>query len=164
MINTFEDWIKSIENANELCAEYKDKVSRAFSNKQLMDIVTDANGVSYLCEMEAKGFALPYEVITKRFGSFINGKYIAEHKNDKGNGYTSAIYCCYQGEVDGNTTLLTLLGCDCTIHVKENHIMTIYADKNAEVSVKCPSSSRVMIHYWGKEPKYSGNVELINEK
>lgn len=164
MITTFEDWIKQIIGANELCSDYQEKVSKALSNKQLMDIVLDANGVSYLCQMQSKGFALPYEVITRRFGSFINGKYVSEHKNEKGNGYTSKIYCCHRGEIEGNTTLLTLLGCDCMVNVKENHILTVYSDKNTQLSVKCPSSSRVIVHYWGEEPKYEGNVELVKEK
>lgn len=164
MITTFEDWIKKIVTADELCASYYDKVNKSVSNKGLMDIVTDANGMQFLPQMEAKGMPLPYEVITSRFGSFINGRYIAEHKTDKGNGYTSAIYCCFQGNINAETTLLTLLGCDCSVLVKDNHIIQIYCDKNTELNICCPSTSKAIVHYWGKEPEYSGNVELVKEE
>lgn len=163
-MNTFEEWIQKLTCADELCASYYDKVKKSMSNKQLVDIVTDANGMTYLCEMQAKGIPLPYEVITSRFSSFINGRYVAEHKNDKGNGYTSQIYCCYQGKIEMKETLLTLLGCTCSVYVAENHICQIYLDKNCDVIIACPSSSKAIVHYWGdKEPEYSGNVEFVKE-
>lgn len=164
MITNFEEWIKAIVECDDLCATYYDKVKKSVSNKQLMDIVTDSNGMKFLPEMEAKGIPLPYEVITKRFGSFINGRYIAEHKTDKGRGYTSSIYCCFQGNINAETTLLTLLGCDCSVLVKDNHIIQIYCDKNTELEICCPSTSKAIVHYWGKEPEYSGNVELVKEE
>lgn len=163
-MNTFEDWIKKIVNANKLCASYYNKVNKSMSNKQLMDIVTDSNGMTYLCEMQAKGFPLPYEVITSRFSSFINGRYTAEHNSKNGRLYTSQIYCCYQGKIEMKDTLLTLLGCTCSVYVAENHICQIYLDKNCDVIIACPSSSKAIVHYWGnREPEYSGNVELIKE-
>lgn len=162
-MNAFEEWIKKITLADELCASYYDKVKKSVSNKRLVDIVTDSNGMTYLCEMEQKGMPLPYEVITSRFGSFINGRYIAEHKTEKSRSYTSAIYCCFQGNINAETTLLTLLGCDCSVLVKDNHIIQIYCDKNTELNICCPSTSKAIVHYWGKEPEYSGNVELVKE-
>ena len=163
-MNTFEEWVRKIVDADELCASYYKKVSKAMSNKQLIDIAMDSNGISYLCEMQAKGIALPYEVITKRFGSFINGRYISEHKNERGNGYSSCIYCCFQGHIKAETTLIMLLGCAATVIVKANHIIQIYCDKNTELNICCPSTSKAIVHYWGKEPEYSGNVELVKEE
>ena len=164
MITTFEQWIERIVSCDYLCASYYDKVNKSVSNKELMDIVTDANGMSFLPQMEAEGTPLPYEVITKRFGSFINGRYIAEHKTEKSRSYTSCIYCCFQGNINAETTLLTLLGCMATVVVKTNHIIQIYCDKNTELNICCPSTSKAIVHYWGKEPGYSGNVELVKEE
>lgn len=164
MVRDFNDWIKQITETDNLCANYYKKVQNAKSSKQLMDIVMDSNGMSFLPEMEAHGVALPYEVITSRFGSFINGNYIGEFKNDKGNGYTSAIYCCYQGTINADTTLLTVLGCKANIYVAENNVVTIYADKNCELNIGCPANARCTVHYWGEEPEISGNVELIKEE
>lgn len=164
MVRTFEDWIKLIIGAGELCSTYQDKVDSAVSNKKLVDLVMDANGMSFLCEMQSKGMPLPYEVITRRFGCFINGRYIGEHKTEKGRGYTSAIYCCYEGVVRCDTTLLTLLGCRCDLYVKSNHILQVYADSNTSLNVICPETSKAIVHYWGGgKPAVKGNVELIKE-
>lgn len=163
MIKTFEEWIDKVVLADELCANYYEKVTKAVSNKRLADLATDANGMTYLCEMEAKGLALPYEVITSRFGNFINGKYIAEHINETGGKYTSAIYCCYKGEIKGDITLLTLLGCDATIYVEENSIMQIYLDKNSKAKIVCPLNSKALVFYWGRKPICSGDVEIVKE-
>ena len=162
-ISTFEGWLYCIRESGNLCNEYCDKVDNSLSNKQLVDICLDANGVSFLPQMEAKGTPLPYEVITRRFGSFINGRYTAQHETSKGKYYTSSIYCCFQGNINAETTLLTLLGCDCSVLVKDNHIIQIYCDKNTELDICCPTTSKAIVHYWGKEPEYSGNVELVKE-
>lgn len=164
MIKTFEEWIDKVVLADELCAKYYDKVQKSVSNKQLVDLATDSNGISYLCETSAKGLPLPYEVITSRFGSFINGRYVAQHESTKDGSYDSKIYCCYQGDIEGNTTLLAVLGCNGTVLVEENHIMQIYVDKNSTMKVVCPLSSKAIVHYWGKKPICSGNIELIKEK
>lgn len=164
MITTFEEWIDKVVLADELCAKYYDRVQKSVSNKQLVDLATDSNGISYLCETSAKGLPLPYEVITSRFSSFINGRYVAQHRSTDGGNYDSKIYCCYQGDIKGDTTLLAVLGCTANIIVNDNHIMQIYVDKNSAVKVDCPLNSKAIVHYWGKKPKYSGNVELIKEQ
>lgn len=166
MIKTFEDWIKSIVNAGELCKDYQGLVGDAISNKQLFDIACDANGISYLCDMDSKGYTLPYEVISERFKSFINGRYISEHKNKKGNSYTSKIYCCFNGKIKGDTTLISLLGCKCDVTVGNNHIIQIYADKNTELNVICPKTSKAIVHYWGDKifNFCDTNVEFIKER
>lgn len=161
MITSFEQWIEEIVSTDNLCSDYYEKVKQSLSNKQLVDIVTDANGMSYLCEMDSKGISLPYEIITKRFSSFINGKYTAKHETDNGRYYTSSIYCCFQGDVNAETTLLTLLGCKTTVVVRTNHIIKVYADKNTELNICCPATSKAIVYYWGEEPEYSGNVELV---
>lgn len=163
-MDNFDKWVNEILSTGSLCDSYTDKLKRAKSNKQIMDLVLDANGVSYLQQMQEKGLVLPYEVITSRFRSFINGGYISEHKNVNGERYTSSMYCCYQGDIDVKSSLVALLGCKANIYVKENSVVQIYADRNCEISVGCPSSSKAIVHYWGnREPEYSGNVELIKE-
>lgn len=147
----FNEWLNSVIGAGLLCGNYRDKALNAQSKINLMNIVLDANGASYLCETQSKGFALPYETITKEFKSYINGRYIAEYKNDKGNGYTSTIYCCYcdSDDVHIKTTSTTFLGCKTTIHIKPYDFVQIYADSNCELKIICPESSRVKLDYWG---------------
>lgn len=164
MINTFEDWVKDIVSSHKLCDEYLAKVDKSMSNKQLMDIVTDANGMSYLCEMRHEKHPLPYSVITSRFKPFINGHYVARHTEPQSGGeYDSKLYCQYTDDIVGDTTLLTLLGCKCNVLVDENHIIQIYLDECTSANISCPLNSKAIVHYWGKKPKYTGNVELVNE-
>lgn len=161
MVNTFEEWIDKLVESDEICTEYYKKIKKSLSVKQVFDSGCDSNGIEYLCIMDAKGMPLPYEVITSLFGSFINGKYSSEHKVESGDSYKASVYCCYKGEIKPTTAVLGLLGCEANIYVGENKVVNIYADKNCDITVACPSSSLVYVNYWGKDPEHSGNVKLI---
>lgn len=162
MSETFEDWISKISGSGSLCAEYKNKVDAAQSNKQLVDIVMDANGMSYLPEMISKGMPLPYDVIKNRFAPFINGRYIGHTTNSKGHEYTSAIYCGYTGDINNaGTTLLTLLGCSCVVNVSNNSYIHIYVDGHSKVQVNCPKTSHAIVEKWDSaEVSVSGDVKI----
>lgn len=166
----FNDWITSVMASGNLCEEYSHKVENAMSKKDLMDIILDANGVSYLLEMQEKGIGLPYEIIHDEFGSYINGRYIGTHKNEKGHGYTSKIYCCYTDSeiITIDTTATILLGCVNKIKVKENMVAKIYADNNCDIEISCPKSSYITIEC-SKNALVSiscchENVQLIRRK
>lgn len=163
MVNSFEEWIGKLTEAGLLCGDYVDKVDNAMSNKQIVDIGMDANGISYLPEMSSKGMPLPYDIITSRFSNFINGRYVCHTKSRNGNEYTSALYCKYAGDIDdADTTLLTLLGCSCTVNIAENAFVRIYVDSNSAVQVNCPESAMAIIEYWGDaEVSASGKVKKI---
>lgn len=166
----FKDWISEVRGNGLLCASYSEKVDNAKSKKQLLDVVLDSNGVSFLCEMDSHGLALPYETILKSFSSYVNGRYVSEHKNDKGNGYNSCIFCCYSDSdtIEINTTLTTLLGCSTDIYIKDNDFCKIYADKNCNLRIHCPITSRCIVEYWkGAKVEVLGNydnVELIENE
>lgn len=163
----YNEWISNIKNNGLLCDIYTQKVDKALSKKQIMDIVLDANGASYLMQMQSKGYPLPYETIIKEFGSYINGRYKAEYKNDKGNGYTSSMYCCYTDEsfIELDTTQTILLGCNTVLYVKDNSIAQVYADKNCDIIIYCPKSSRLIVDYWkGAKIKVIENEERVTLK
>lgn len=155
----FKEWLDRIIDAGLLCGAYQSKTLDAKSKKHLMDIILDSNGASYLCEMQAKGFELPYETILKEFGKYINGKYIAEYKNDKGNGYTSSVYCCYSDNngIHIHTTSTTILGCKTNVFIKPFDFVQIYADKKSKLEIHCPDTSRVKIDYWDGAIITNGN-------
>lgn len=160
----FNTWINTVIKTGNLCEDYKVKVDDAKSKLQLMQVVLDANGSSFLQEMQAKGMPLSYETINKDFRSYINGRYKAEFKNEKGNGYTSSIYCCYaEDELLIDTTLTTMLGCNTDVYIRPNDFVKIYADKNCELHISCPVSSRCIVDYWdgAHVVVHKGNVELI---
>lgn len=162
---TFSDWLNKVIENGKLCDNYTSKAIDAKSKLSLIRLALDANGVSYLQEMQSSGFALPYEVITKEFKNYINGRYIAEYKNDKGSGYTSSIYCCSMNDIEISTTLTVILGCCSDIWVKENDFVRLYVDKNCDLTIHCPKSSRCIIDYWEGSLitgcDYNDNIELI---
>ena len=79
----FKEWLNKVIETGNLCSSYKDKALDAKSKKALIDLCLDSNGVSYLMEMESKGISLSYETILSEFKSYLNGRYIAEYKNEK---------------------------------------------------------------------------------
>lgn len=168
----FHEWLNSVIKSGNLCDAYKDKALDAKSKLALVRLCLDSNGASYLCEMQAKGYPLSYETICSKFRSYINSRYIAEFKNEKGNGYTSCIYCCFSDSSDINieTTITTILGCKSDIWVRENDFVRIYADSNCDLAIHCPKTSRCIVEYWDGanirlldcyDLKGLGNVELI---
>lgn len=165
----YSEWIKSVIESGNLCGAYQDKTMNAKSKLDLVRICLDANGASYLCEMQAKGIPLPYETICKEFKSYINGRYVAEFKNERDNGYDSCIYCCYSDSdsIEINTTLTTILGCKLKAHIREYDFVHLYIDKGCEIELHCPKTARCMIDYWDGakidvyNPQESGKVELI---
>lgn len=160
----FRDWINEVISSGNLCSHYTEKVQDAASKKRLMQLVLDANGINFLQEMQNKGKGLPYEIILNEFKNYINGKYIAEFKNEKGNGYTSSIYCCYfdSDTINVNTTLVSLLGCKSKVNIAENDFVRICVDRNCEIIVNCPLNSRCIIEYWGDAKiQIKGNVEKV---
>ena len=165
---TFNDWIKNIIDTGNLCGQYTAKVHDAISKKSIMDIVLDSNGLSFLLEMQEKGLGLPYEVIADEFQSYINGRYVGVFRNENGHGYTSKLYCCYAEslEILADTTAVVLLGCANKVVIPENSFVKIYADKNCDIEVFCPKSSRVIVeHSTGALVSilsYHTNVELID--
>lgn len=165
-----QDWLNGLIDKGLVCDEYTKKVVDASSKAQLINVLLDANGISFLCEMDAKGYPLPYETILKEFPRFANGNYVAVYKNAKGNGYDSCFYCCYTDStlVEVNTTQTLLLGCTLDVRIKENDFVRLYVDKNCSVKVHCPKSSKCILTYWrGAKVEVEDvslcNVELIEE-
>lgn len=150
IVMTFSEWINKVIDSGNLCAEYTVKVKSAKSKRALMDICLDSNGSKFLQEMDSKGFMLPYETIMKEFGSFINGRYVAEYEGRNRAKYTSVLYCCYDESLcEVETTIITLLGCNTTLKLKENSYTFVYADKNCNLVIDCPQSARCKVERWG---------------
>lgn len=152
------EWIENIIENGALCGNYTDKVNEAKSKLQLFRLCCDANGANFLMEMQAKGMPLPYETMTKEFASYINGRYIAEYRNEKGNGYTSCLYCCHDREtIFVDTTLCSVLGYTGRIVVAKNNFAKIYLDKNCDVQIELQDGARSIVEYWK-----GAKVEVLN--
>lgn len=157
-IEKITDWLALLNQNNLLCSEYNKKVINAKSKKQLMDLVLDSNGSSYLQEMDSKGCGLPYEFICTQFAPYINGRYIAEYSNTNKPSYTSALYCCFGGEkINVDTTLCSVLGYTGRIVIAKNNFAKIYLDKNCDVQIELQEGSRAIVEYWK-----GAKVEVLN--
>lgn len=141
----YREWIESIDSKGLICEMYRNKVINATSKKQLVDYAMDANGALFILEMQKKGCTLPYETLTNEFSSYINGKYNADY-NGK---YTSSMFCCYNGDsfIELNTTQTILLGCKVDVYVKEYTASKIVVDKNCEITIHCPRTSKLNVQY-----------------
>lgn len=157
-IEHITDWLNLLRENSLLCDDYSNKAKESKSKKQLVDLCFDANGSSFLPEMAAKGFELPYEFICNHFGSYINGRYIADYKNDNNHGYTSKMYCCYnEPEILVDTTVCTILGYKGTIVVEKNNYAKIYIDKNCDVKIRLQDYAKANVEYWK-----GAKVEVVN--
>lgn len=155
----FQEWFADIVENGLICEEYKNKIFKRRSKLNIIQTVLDANGVSFLQEMNEKGFGLPYEVIMKQFKSYINGRYKAEFSKGDRIFYTSRLYCCYQEEVLIDSTVTTLLGCKCDITIEDYDFVKIYLDSNCDVRINCPKNARCLVEYWGK-----AKIEIVNSE
>lgn len=163
----FTDWLNELEERELLCEDYSSRIAKAKSKKQLVDLGLDANGISYLCEMQQKGCALPYETILSEFKNFINGNYIFESEpSNDGVTYTCELYCCYHSDdhVDVRTTAVTFLGCVVRLILTPNSVSKIYLDTNSSVEIVCPPSAKSKVYLYGDAKARvvgcSKNVEL----
>lgn len=152
------------ENArkNDLCSEYSQKWDECKSYKQVIDMALDVKGVDYLCDTISKGWGITYDVILDKFGNFINGKYISHQ-----DGYTSKMYCDYEGDVETNTTLICLISSNIVLSLLPNSLCEVYVTGKCNIEVK--GDGRCVFVCYGNEKDISitGNTALckrINKK
>lgn len=131
------------ENArlDGLCSEYSLKWDNCKSKKALMDVCLDAKGIDYLCDSIAKGWGISPDIISEKFKAYINGRYVYENK------YTSTLFCQYKGEIECDTTALTLVECDVDVFIPEYHICEIYA--TGKTNIHLHGNGRVVVIAYG---------------
>ena len=150
--------IKEYIEKAEMCGEYKEKLLGAHSKREMFDIMSDINGLAFLCGMEG-GFVLPYELMTEKFGGFLNGRYIA-----KRDGYTSKVYCCYCGgePIVADTSLVGILGCgEVTVEVPPNAVCRLYIDRNSSVNVNIGAEAICICNHTGDGLRWQGQGKII---
>lgn len=144
----FNEWFNNIADSGLACDTYLNKALGAKSKLHLMDVALDVNGVAFLCDMMSQDKGLSYEIIKVEFKNYINGNYKAEITKDNGKGYSSCVYCEYNEEIEVDTTSTALFGCKCRVIVRPYDFAYLYLDKNCDIDICCPESSRVKVHYW----------------
>ena len=152
------------ENArrNNLCAEYSQIWDSCKSGKQLADMAFGAKGADYICDTIAKGWGISPDYICSNYSSFINGKYISQQK-----GYTSKMYCKYNGDITADTTLIILIDCEANLLLPDVGISEVYCTGKCNISVSGNGRS-VFICYGNPDDisitGQSCNFKRINKK
>lgn len=147
------DYISNIEASGLLCEEYAERVRNAKSKKRLFDLVCDANGVSWLPEMRAKGFPLEYQTIHEEFGRYINGKCKPEYESPvTGGSYSSALYCQHNDVKDivVDTTLACFLSCINEVWIQPFNVARIVVDEECFLKLHCPENAKCVVEIYGK--------------
>ena len=114
-----EEWIEDIYNKRFLCEEYYFLFKRAKSDKDIIDIVLDANGVFFLPKMARLGHPLPEDAIIPRFESYINGNYNPIYQSPMGGKFSSSIFCGFIGGIERLTTQMCILYSNCNIELTQ---------------------------------------------
>lgn len=159
------DLKKFMESAisNGLCEGYTDMWMNKKDKKSLFDLACDANGVSYMAESYSQGWGLSTDFIAENFKQYINGRYIAEYKNGKGNGYTSAMLCLYKDKsFEVTTTLLCVLDSRTELKIAKNNICEIHIAGDCKIKVTMGAGSMVHIYAYGEEPTVDYPTTLEN--
>ena len=146
---TFKKWLNIVLDRGLICERYLPAVDSAQSRKQFMDVVLDANGMAFLCDMREKGYGLPYDVICGEFRAYLNGRYIRTKTKPSGS-YTASMYCRIEdpSEITVNTTLTGIFGCSCWIHVPKNMYCQLYVDGASVVNISVDDGAKCYVDLW----------------
>lgn len=133
------------ENARKevICDRYAEKWDSAGSKRGLMDLALSSQGADFVCDGIAKGWGISADEIRRRFGKYINGRYVYEDES----GYSSVMYCGYEGSIDVENTLVVLIDSDVVLSVPDWHVCDVYA--SGKVSISVVGGGRVRLIAYG---------------
>jgi hypothetical protein len=142
-----------------LCEGYTDKWSEHKTKRELFELACDSNAVSYMAQSISEGWGLSPQYISEKFKPFINGKYICEYKNAKGNGYSSAMVCEFnENAFDVSTTLLCVIDSNTTLKIADYLICKIYIVGKSQINIELGQNSRCYLYIYGGDPLITGDV------
>ena len=144
-----DDLLKFKDNAlmRNLCTDYTNKWNSAQDEDDLVRMAIDANGISYMCPSIADGLGLNVEYLSNRFKNYINGNKVYKYINEKGNGYSSELLCCYGG-TSGER-----------FEVRSTQICVI----NSKVVLSIPACAYVEVHAVNSEIEVVTNTRALVE-
>ena len=143
------DWVKGMSRSGVVCVPYMRRISAVESKADLFRVLCDANGGAWLFNIHAKEpFRVPVDDFMEEFKTYINGGRVMEYPK----GYTSKLYCRYEGDIEilADTTLLYLLECRASVIVPPNAYPTVVlSDRSRISSVAMLPGSRLNIELYG---------------
>jgi len=135
-----------------LCGEYRSKWDGAGSDRDLMDIALDVNGVEFICEGVTDGWGLTPEYIRNRFGGYVNGRYVRSK-----DGYTSEMLCCFdESEFRQRSTITTIIACNTEVIVPRCCISKIYVCGGSKLTLLCDGICELYVYGRDNEIKIHG--------
>lgn len=137
-----------------LCGGYKEKWDAATSKEALMDIALDSNGVEMLADAAAFGWGMDIQYMKRTFFGYINGKW----KRNK-DGYTSCLYVDFNGQIEQDCTLTTVLSSKVEFNVPKGSVCKLYVSGGSEVNI---TGEGICYVYSYSENKVTGNFKQLN--
>lgn len=143
------DIIEFRKNAQSkgICEKYLSLWDNCVSKREMFDLACRIEPSYYLVKSISEGWGVSPEYIKEHFSHFINGRYVAELKNEKGGEYTSQLWCCEkQGSaILFNTSLYTILDCNIDIFIKDNSVCRVIADKDSVIRLHLGNDCAVLV-------------------
>jgi hypothetical protein len=136
-----------------LCTAYKDKWNKADNKAALMDMALDSNGVEMLSDAAAFGWSMDIQYMKRTFSDHINGKW----KRTK-DGYSSCLYVDYNGKIEQECTLTTVLASKVEFHVPKGNVCKLYIAGGSEVNIT--GDGKCYVYSYG-ENKVKGNFNQM---
>lgn len=137
-----------------LCTGYKNKWDAATSKEALMDMALDSNGVELLADAHSFGFGMDIQYMKRTFSDYINGKW----KRNK-DGYTSCLYVDFNGQIEQDSTLTTVLASKVEFHVPKGSVCKLYV--GAESTVNITGEGICHVYSYGHN-EVTGRFKLMN--
>ena len=155
------DIIQTAIDSGKVCDHYLSSLREASSLKDVMDILMDVNGLDWLSRNSVIDSLDLRDELYNLCPKFINGRYIAEFKNDSGNGYTSALFVGPRKfgewkdeddymEIEAKSTILCLLRVHGQVAIPQNAFVEIHADHDTSVMVRLEKDAKCIVNVKGK--------------
>lgn len=137
----------------DVCDGYRERLKGASTLKDVMDILMDANGIEWLCFQSQFLKLDSRDVLLRLAPAFINGRHVASYVNEKGNGYTTAIFVGEKGEkardVEVDSTIACFMRMSAHVYIRKNSFVRIYADKDSAITLHLAKDARCEVNVGG---------------
>lgn len=150
-MDEFKEFIAKAKRLG-LCQEYTEKVDKAASKKQFMDICLDANGMNWLSHAIARWHGLSAEYISREFHAFNEGRYVRNK-----DGYTSAMYCSPTTNPEITTTAAIVINHFGKVHINRP-ICELYIVNS---SVEIDGDGQGVCYLYNSEIKNNATAPVI---
>lgn len=136
-----KEWTLNAVQHRLICKDYAARIQAAATKRDYFRILCDANGISFVGELQKKGLLLPLQEFKEEFKPFVNGAQIIRYDN----GVTSKLYIDYNDNIIADTTLMSIINCKCVIDIPNYHYPRIVIDQNSDVIINIGTGVRATI-------------------